>query len=48
MNGRTVAVGTLNGDKTSRTIDISALDEGVYFVSLTNGNNVYRRKLIVY
>ena len=48
MNGRTVAVGTLSGDKTSRTIDISALDEGVYFVSLTNGNNVYRRKLIVY
>ena len=48
MNGRTVAVGTLNGDKTSRTIHISALDEGVYFVSLTNGNNVYRRKLIVY
>ncbi|MFC2390519.1 MAG: T9SS type A sorting domain-containing protein [Bacteroidota bacterium] len=48
MNGRTVAVGTLNGDKTSRTIDISTLDEGIYFVSLTNGNNVYRRKLIVY
>ena len=48
MNGRTVAVGTLNGDKASRTIDVSALDEGVYFVSLTNGNNVYRRKLIVY
>ena len=48
MNGRTVAVGTLNGDKASRTIDVSALDEGVYFVFITNGNNVYRRKLIVY
>ena len=48
MNGRSVAVGTLNGDKASRTIDVSALDEGVYFVFITNGNNVYRRKLIVY
>ncbi len=45
MTGRTVATGSISAD--SRTIDVSTLPSGAYFLRITSGDSSAVRKLII-